>query len=92
MNAHSWAGWNKPIGSVSEILTSVTIKVMSGQNEALAGQEGNIWIKGLNIFKGYYKSPRQLLTQSVKMAGSIAATLAISSGTTTSTSRIALKS
>jgi 4-coumarate--CoA ligase len=58
MNIQSWAGWNKPIGSVGNPLPSVTIKVMNGEDEAPAGQQGEIWIKGPNVFRGYYKNPK----------------------------------
>lgn len=51
-------GWNKPSGSVGKLLASISMKVMDGDHEVPPGKEGEIWIKGPNIFKGYYKNPK----------------------------------
>jgi 4-coumarate--CoA ligase len=31
---------------------------MSGTKEVAAGQEGEIWMKGPNVFRGYYQNPK----------------------------------
>lgn len=54
----SWAEWDKPRGSVGKPLPSVSIKIMFDTKEVAAGQEGEIWIKGLNVFRGYYQNPK----------------------------------
>ncbi len=57
-SSQSWADWDNPRGSVGRPLPSISIKIMSGTKEVAAGQEGEIWIKGPNIFRGYYQNPR----------------------------------
>ena len=48
-----WEDWNKTIGSVGCLLPNQTAKYMSPEeNEVAAGEVGEVWIKGPNIFKG----------------------------------------
>jgi 4-coumarate--CoA ligase len=54
----SWADWDNPRGSVGKPLPLISIKIMSGTKEVAAGQEGEIWMKGPNVFRGYYQNPK----------------------------------
>lgn len=49
-----WAEWDKTIGSVGCLLPNQTAKYMSEDGtEVPAGQTGELWIAGPNIFLGY---------------------------------------
>jgi acyl-CoA synthetase (AMP-forming)/AMP-acid ligase II len=53
-----WEDWNRSIGSVGALLPYQTAKYMSEDGkEVPVGQVGELWIKGPNVFKGYWKNP-----------------------------------
>ncbi|KAH7417408.1 hypothetical protein BKA64DRAFT_615186 [Cadophora sp. MPI-SDFR-AT-0126] len=51
--------WNNPSGSVGKLYPSMALKVVSPstQTEVPAGEEGELWIRGPNVFKGYHNNP-----------------------------------
>lgn len=52
-----WDEWDKSIGSVGKLLANQTAKYMSeDEREVPAGEVGELWIKGPNIFKGYHNN------------------------------------
>ncbi|MCJ1384106.1 hypothetical protein MMC17_007222 [Xylographa soralifera] len=49
-----WEDWQSTIGAVGRLLPNQTAKYMSpDEHEVPAGQTGELWIKGPNIFHGY---------------------------------------
>ncbi|ATZ46425.1 hypothetical protein BCIN_01g10250 [Botrytis cinerea B05.10] len=53
-----WEDWNKYPGSVGRLLPNQVAKYMnSEEKEVPAGQTGELWIKGPNVFQGYLKNP-----------------------------------
>ncbi|KAL8811330.1 MAG: hypothetical protein Q9200_001887 [Gallowayella weberi] len=49
-----WDDWSRTIGSVGLLLPNQVAKYMSPEGTELpAGQVGELWIKGPNVFKGY---------------------------------------
>jgi len=49
-----WEDWNVHLGSVGKLLPNLTAKYINAEEkEVPAGQTGELWIKGPNIFKGY---------------------------------------
>lgn len=53
-----WEDWNQTIGSVGRLLPNQLAKYMSPEEKELAaGEVGELWIKGPNIFKGYLNNP-----------------------------------
>jgi 4-coumarate--CoA ligase len=54
----SWAEWNQPIASSGRLLPNIIIKFMSPSgSEVPRGTEGEIYLSGPNIFRGYYLNP-----------------------------------
>ncbi|KAG4433454.1 hypothetical protein IFR05_011058 [Cadophora sp. M221] len=51
--------WNSPSGSVGKLYPSMTLKVVSPstQTEVPTGEEGELWVRGPNVFKGYHNNP-----------------------------------
>ncbi|KAL8958844.1 MAG: hypothetical protein Q9193_004178 [Seirophora villosa] len=62
-----WQDWDKTIGSVGRLLPNQVAKYMSPEEEEVpAGEVGELWVKGPNVFKGYLNNPdgtRNALTQ-----------------------------
>lgn len=53
-----WALWYDTIGSVGTLLPNQTAKYIGpDEKEVSAGEAGELWIKGPNIFKGYHNNP-----------------------------------
>jgi len=54
----AWEDWNVHIGSVGKLLPNLTAKYINAEEkEVPAGETGELWIKGPNIFKGYLNNP-----------------------------------
>lgn len=57
-HSQTWENWNTTIGSVGSLVPNMIAKYMSPEEEEVpAGQTGELWIKGPNIFKGYLNNP-----------------------------------
>jgi len=57
-HAQKWEDWKTTIGSVGVLLPNQTAKYMNAEDkEVPAGQTGELWIKGPNIFLGYLNNP-----------------------------------
>jgi len=53
-----WSEWDKTIGSVGRLFPNMTAKYMSPEEtEVPAGEVGELWMKGPNVFKGYHSNP-----------------------------------
>ncbi|KAF2757258.1 putative phenylacetyl-CoA ligase [Pseudovirgaria hyperparasitica] len=63
----AWEAWNNPWGSVGKLLPNLSAKyVGEDEKEVEAGQVGELWMKGPNIFMGYLnneKGTRDCLTE-----------------------------
>jgi 4-coumarate--CoA ligase len=54
----SWKSLGKPYGSVGGLLPNQTAKIVDDAGREVAdGQAGELWLKGPNVFKGYFNDP-----------------------------------
>lgn len=50
--------WDKPVGASGRLVPSMSAKIESNGKEVPSGSEGEICLKGPNIFKGYYNDSK----------------------------------
>jgi 4-coumarate--CoA ligase len=50
--------WNNSIGTCGCLLPSMSAKLVNNGKEVEAGREGEVCLKGPNIFEGYYNNPK----------------------------------
>ncbi|KAK4610687.1 putative 4-coumarate--CoA ligase 1 [Fulvia fulva] len=56
-HTQSWDEWYSSVGSVGKIFPNMTAKYMSEDGKELpAGEAGELWMAGPNIFQGYWKN------------------------------------
>ncbi|TVY40710.1 putative 4-coumarate--CoA ligase [Lachnellula subtilissima] len=57
-HSQRWEDWHSTIGSVGLLLPNQTAMYMNAEDkEVPAGQTGELWIKGPNVFLGYLNNP-----------------------------------
>lgn len=53
-----WDEWYSSVGSVGKMFPNMTAKYISAEGKELGpGEPGELWLKGPNVFKGYWKNP-----------------------------------
>lgn len=56
----SSAGLPTRIGSVGKVLAGITVRLVDDDgDDVLAGDAGEVWVKGPNVFQGYLDDPEQ---------------------------------
>ncbi|KAH7073870.1 hypothetical protein BKA63DRAFT_445156 [Paraphoma chrysanthemicola] len=50
--------WNDPIGTSGRLYPSLSLKIEMNGKEVPTGEEGELCLKGPNVFKGYYNNPQ----------------------------------
>ncbi|KAL1621047.1 hypothetical protein SLS56_009352 [Neofusicoccum ribis] len=56
-HTQEWKDWDKKIGSVGKLMPNQVAKYMSPEEkEVPVGETGELWIKGPNVFMGYWKN------------------------------------
>ncbi|EED21683.1 phenylacetyl-CoA ligase, putative [Talaromyces stipitatus ATCC 10500] len=63
-HTQAWEDWNKDIGSVGQLVPNMEAKYMtspeddSEPQEVAAGEVGELWVRGPNVFLGYHKNQK----------------------------------
>jgi long-chain acyl-CoA synthetase len=75
----SSAGLGQKVGSVGKVLEGITVRLVDEHgDDALAGDSGEVWVKGPNVFLGYLNEPeataKVLTTDGWLRTGDIAVT------------------
>ena len=53
-----WDEWYSSVGSVGKMFPNMSARYMSPEGKELGpGEAGELWLKGPNVFKGYWKKP-----------------------------------
>lgn len=57
-HVQSWDEWGKYMGSVGKLVPNMEARIVGEDGEEVGdGEPGELWLRGPNIFVGYYKQP-----------------------------------
>lgn len=59
-HVQSWDEWGKYMGSVGKLVPNMEARIVDDDGKEVAdGEPGELWLRGPNIFLGYYKQPER---------------------------------
>ncbi|KAG9665033.1 acetyl-CoA synthetase-like protein, partial [Aureobasidium melanogenum] len=55
-----WDEWRESIGSIGKLFPNMTAKMVGDDgNEVAVGESGELWLRGPNVFQGYWNRPKE---------------------------------